>query len=302
MRSAVFCLALTCLPAPLLADAKWLEAPKPASSEAKAHPAGERQAGTAPAMDFPARIAVTPEAREPLALALLEGHGASEAGLAAPSAEALEAVERDLFARREPLPARPVESVPPLWQKPWPLPEGKALASNSPSEKAVQFLAALASPAEVETLTAAETEASRQAHVAFDRRAPAALPVALERSPTSIEVKVSISRQQMEVYYLGERLYEWPVSTARNGKVTPRGTFAPEWLSKDHRSRLYNDAPMPYAIFYDGHYAIHGTNQEGRLGRPASAGCVRLSRANAKELFAMVRAEGKENLRIEIID
>lgn len=117
-----------------------------------------------------------------------------------------------------------------------------------------------------------------------------------------IEVRVSVMQQLMVVYHEGRKLYEWPVSTARPGKITPRGIFKPEYLSRNHRSSLYNNAPMPFAIFYDGNYAIHGTDQEKKLGRPASAGCVRLSRANAKILFGMVKAEGMDNMRVVITD
>lgn len=115
-----------------------------------------------------------------------------------------------------------------------------------------------------------------------------------------IEVRVSISQQKMIVYHEGRKLYEWPVSTAKSGSVTPSGIYKPEFLSKNHRSRRYNNAPMPFAIFYDGNYAIHGTNHLKKLGRPASHGCVRLHPDNARILFAMVRAEGMENMRISI--
>lgn len=117
-----------------------------------------------------------------------------------------------------------------------------------------------------------------------------------------VVARVSISKQMMEVYHEGRKLFEWPVSTARNGKITPTGQWAgAQWLSRNHRSSLYNNAPMPYAIFYNGHYAIHGTDQVRKLGRPASAGCVRLHTSNAKILFNMVRAEGKENLRVVVV-
>ncbi|MBJ2151932.1 L,D-transpeptidase [Paracoccus sp. IB05] len=129
-----------------------------------------------------------------------------------------------------------------------------------------------------------------------------AVAIVEELRRETIEVRVSISRQMMEVRYNGEVLHEWPVSTARKGKVTPKGSFKPQWLSKNHKSSLYNNAPMPYSIFYSGNYAIHGTDQESKLGRPASAGCVRLSRANAKILFAMVQQEGKSKMKVEILD
>lgn len=117
-----------------------------------------------------------------------------------------------------------------------------------------------------------------------------------------VVARVSISSQTMKVYHEGRHLFTWTVSTAKPGKVTPTGVFVgAEALSKHHRSRLYNNAPMPYAIFYDGHYAIHGTDQTKRLGQPASNGCVRLHPDNAAILFQMVKAEGKDNMRIEIV-
>ncbi len=114
--------------------------------------------------------------------------------------------------------------------------------------------------------------------------------------------RVSISSQTMMVFHEGRLLYTWPVSTAKAGKITPAGTYEPEFLSKNHRSRRYNNAPMPYAIFYDGNYAIHGTDQIKRLGKPASHGCVRLHPDNAKILFQMVKAEGMENTRVVIVN
>jgi lipoprotein-anchoring transpeptidase ErfK/SrfK len=117
-----------------------------------------------------------------------------------------------------------------------------------------------------------------------------------------VVARVSISTQSMKVYHEGRHLFSWTVSTAKPGKITPTGVYiGAEALSKHHRSRLYNNAPMPFAIFYDGHYAIHGTDQIARLGAPASNGCVRLHPDNAAILFQMVKAEGKDNLRVEIV-
>ena len=117
-----------------------------------------------------------------------------------------------------------------------------------------------------------------------------------------VVARVSISTQTMKVYHEGRHLFTWTVSTAKPGKVTPTGVYeGAQWLSRNHRSSLYNNAPMPFAIFYDGHYAIHGTDQISRLGAPASNGCVRLHPDNAEILFDMVKAEGKDNVRVEIV-
>jgi hypothetical protein len=51
----------------------------------------------------------------------------------------------------------------------------------------------------------------------------------------------------------------------------------------NHRSRKYDNAPMPYAVFFNGGYAVHATFDLKRLGRPASHGCIRLHPENAAE-------------------
>lgn len=116
----------------------------------------------------------------------------------------------------------------------------------------------------------------------------------------TVVAKVDITTQTMTVSYRGQVKYRWKVSTARAGKVTPTGTWSAKWLSKNHKSSRYNNAPMPYSIFYNGNYAVHGTNQINRLGRPASAGCVRLHPDNAAVLFSLARREGLNNVRIVV--
>jgi lipoprotein-anchoring transpeptidase ErfK/SrfK len=113
---------------------------------------------------------------------------------------------------------------------------------------------------------------------------------------------VDKSDQKLHLYENGLKKYSWEVSTARKGKVTPTGTWNAQWLSKYHKSSIYNNAPMPYAIFYDGNFAIHGTDQIGRLGTPASSGCVRLHPENAAVLYAMVEQAGKSNFAVRVID
>ena len=132
----------------------------------------------------------------------------------------------------------------------------------------------------------------------------ASLGLALLQAPAvsaaTLTANVSISTQTMTVMHRGEVIGRWPVSTARRGKVTPTGSWDAKWLSRNHKSSRYNGAPMPYSIFYNGNYAVHGTYQTKKLGRPASAGCVRLSPDHAKVLFSLVKTEGLENTRIII--
>ncbi|MGQ2909455.1 MAG: L,D-transpeptidase [Aliihoeflea sp.] len=116
----------------------------------------------------------------------------------------------------------------------------------------------------------------------------------------SLVAKVSLATQTMTVSHNGKVLYRWPVSTARKGKITPTGQWSAKWLSKNHRSSRYENAPMPYAIFYNGHYAVHGTYQVNRLGRPASAGCVRLHPEHAARLFSLTQRVGLKQTRIVV--
>lgn len=122
----------------------------------------------------------------------------------------------------------------------------------------------------------------------------------ISAAAATVVARVDISTQTMTVTHRGKVKYRWKVSTARPGKVTPAGTWTAKWLSKNHRSSRYNNAPMPYSIFYNGNYAVHGTNQVSRLGRPASAGCVRLDPSNARILYELAQREGLKNTRIVV--
>ncbi len=117
----------------------------------------------------------------------------------------------------------------------------------------------------------------------------------------SLVARVDLSAQTMTVSQDGVVEYRWRVSTARRGYHTPVGRYRAKWLSRYHRSKKYDDAPMPYAIFFKGGYAVHGTDAIRRLGRPASHGCIRLHPANAAILFEMVREEGLRNSEIVVI-
>lgn len=120
------------------------------------------------------------------------------------------------------------------------------------------------------------------------------------RGPVRHEVIVSLTTQEMRVLLDGRLDAVWPVSTARAGKRTPTGSWSPDFLSRNHRSSLYGGAPMPFSIFFHGNYAVHGTTEVENLGRPASAGCVRLATGNAEILFERVRTDGLRSMRITI--
>lgn len=93
----------------------------------------------------------------------------------------------------------------------------------------------------------------------------------------------------------------WQVSTGAAGYETPTGSWNPTWLSIDHKSATYDNAPMPFAVFFTGGYAVHATEFIGRLGDPASHGCVRLAPEHAEAFFRLVEAYGKANTTITVV-
>jgi lipoprotein-anchoring transpeptidase ErfK/SrfK len=108
----------------------------------------------------------------------------------------------------------------------------------------------------------------------------------------NVVAQINIGSQTMQVSVDGRPIYVWPVSTARFGYVTPVGYYHPLRLERVWRSTIYNNAPMPYAIFFRGGFAIHGTYEVGSLGHPASHGCVRLNTGDAATLFSLVEQHG----------
>ncbi|MDB5603870.1 MAG: hypothetical protein JWP25_770 [Bradyrhizobium sp.] len=116
-----------------------------------------------------------------------------------------------------------------------------------------------------------------------------------------VSITVDKNAQLMTIAVDGVERYQWPVSTGNPSHETPNGTFQTFRMEEDHYSKEFDDAPMPHSIFFTkvGH-AIHGTDSEGHLGSPVSHGCVRLSRANASTLYALVEKEGVLNTSVTL--
>ena len=114
-------------------------------------------------------------------------------------------------------------------------------------------------------------------------------------------ILVDKSTQRMTVAENGQVLYDWPVSTGKDGYRTPDGQFRPMRMDIDHRSDEWDDAPMPYSIFFTNTgVAVHGTNEQRELGRPVSHGCVRLSVQNAATLWNLVERETMQRTTVVV--
>lgn len=127
---------------------------------------------------------------------------------------------------------------------------------------------------------------------------------ALAPAPARADIlaHVDLSEQRLHLYVDGEKKDTWKVSTGIRKGWTNTGTFRPYFLSRHHRSSLFRGAPMPFSVFYDRDWAIHGTTAIKRLGRPASHGCIRLHPKNAAVLFNLVLKQGKKNTVIWVTE
>ena len=98
-------------------------------------------------------------------------------------------------------------------------------------------------------------------------------------------VVISLSDQLAFLYRGNTLMAVATISSGEPGRDTPTGIFAVRGKKPMHRSRKYDNAPMPFAQFIDEYgIALHaGYNP----GRPASHGCVRLPSAFAKKLYTV---------------
>ena len=116
-----------------------------------------------------------------------------------------------------------------------------------------------------------------------------------------VSITVNIATQEMTVEDDWGTVYTFDVSTGRPGHSTPTGNFRPIRMHDIWYSSKYENAPMPWSIFFYGGYAIHGTTDIKHLGHVASHGCVRLDPRNAKLLYDLVKSVGMQNTRVTLI-
>jgi lipoprotein-anchoring transpeptidase ErfK/SrfK len=96
-------------------------------------------------------------------------------------------------------------------------------------------------------------------------------------------VVISLSDQFAYLYRGDTLVAASTISTGKDSKPTPDGVFSILRKTPMWRSKKYDNAPMPFAQFFDpAGIAMHaGYNP----GVPASHGCVRLPMAFAKKLY-----------------
>lgn len=98
-------------------------------------------------------------------------------------------------------------------------------------------------------------------------------------------VVVSLSDQRAYLYRGDSMVAVASISTGNDQRPTPTGIFSVRGKKVFHRSKKYDNAPMPFTQFIDQYgVAMHGGFNPGY---PASHGCIRLPVAFAKKLFAV---------------
>lgn len=131
------------------------------------------------------------------------------------------------------------------------------------------------------------------------------------RSACKVFAYVRRSDQKLYLFVDGNPVSDWPVSTGAVGRETPdfdrhpNGRIYDQYMSKTFPGGNYQGlGNMPYAVFIEGGFAIHGTATSNwkRLGTKASHGCVRLHPDNALIFNRLVRQHGVENVWIQVTE
>ena len=100
-----------------------------------------------------------------------------------------------------------------------------------------------------------------------------------------INLRISLSEQQIYVYDDDTLIDSADISSGKTGYETPVGSYRITRKEPYHWSKKFK-APMPYAQFFTGGIALH----TGQLpGYAASHGCVRLPNAFAKHLYEITK-------------
>lgn len=124
-----------------------------------------------------------------------------------------------------------------------------------------------------------------------------------------IYAQVVKSEQKMYLYIHGELAAKWSVSTGIPERETPLLNTHPDGrIYEAYTSTKFPGGDfeglgnMPYAVFIQGGFAIHGTGKSNwpKLGSKASHGCIRVHPDNAKYFNRLVRDAGSRNVWVSV--
>jgi lipoprotein-anchoring transpeptidase ErfK/SrfK len=100
-------------------------------------------------------------------------------------------------------------------------------------------------------------------------------------------IEINLSSQRLIAREGKTPVYAILISTGKALTPTKTGIFAIQTRNRTARMRGtdYDIADVPYTMYYDGNYAIHGAYWHHRFGTPVSHGCVNLAVDHAGWLF-----------------
>jgi hypothetical protein len=135
--------------------------------------------------------------------------------------------------------------------------------------------------------------------------------IACMETECTLYAAINKSRQKLYLYINGEIEDSFPVSTGMKKYTTPdinvrpSGPLFTKYTSRKFPGGNYKGlGNMPYAVFVQGGYAIHGTTPGNfsRLGTVASHGCIRLHPDNARIFYELVKLFGIKNTWVTVRD
>lgn len=131
------------------------------------------------------------------------------------------------------------------------------------------------------------------------------------RQECKVWAQVVKSTQTMYLFVDGKLESTWKVSSGVEGRGTPNfdrhpnGRIYDTYSSSKFPGGDYNGlGNMPYAVFIEGGFAIHGTPKSNwpKLGTRASHGCIRIHPDNALIFNRLVRKNGISEVWITVQD
>jgi hypothetical protein len=128
------------------------------------------------------------------------------------------------------------------------------------------------------------------------------------RDSCTVWAHVSKKKQRLYLYINGIQQATWLVSTGTGNRTPdfdrhPDGRIYTAYSSGKYPGGDYNGlGNMPYAVFIQGGFAIHGTPQANwkKLGTKASHGCIRIHPDYGKYFNELVRDVGIHNVWITV--
>lgn len=100
-------------------------------------------------------------------------------------------------------------------------------------------------------------------------------------------IEIDLSRQRLIAWEGDAPTYAVIVSTGTSSHPTLPGSFVVQSMHRTARMRGagYDVPNVPYVMYYDDSYGIHGTYWHNQFGTPMSHGCVNVAVDHAEWLF-----------------